>query len=157
MSGVCVDGSLLETALKINYVRYIEKYIKGHTASVTLPDGTVIPGIPILAEQDHYSNAKINGNVVSSAKLKVQNISVCTVDNLTQEEWQADPTPYPHLSGSIISISPSSNGSGQGRVTSGSPKVFFQGKAVAKIGSRVNTHLNQETTIATGSSKMFIP
>ncbi|MCG7406380.1 PAAR domain-containing protein [Paenibacillus sp. ACRRX] len=159
MSGVCVDGSLLETALKINYVRYIEEYIDWFVPGY-LPDGTPMPSRPYDIPVTHYSDAKINGKVVSGAKLKVQNKPVCTVDNLTQEEWEADPTPYPHYpdrSGKIVPPFPTTEGSGQGRVTSGSPKMFLQGKAVAKIGSRVNTHLNQETTIATGSSKMFIP
>ncbi|WP_133120491.1 hypothetical protein [Paenibacillus sp. GM1FR] len=71
----------------------------------------------------------------------------------TNENWTADPSPSPKLGGTIISISPGTSGSGQGRITTGNgARVTLNGKLIAIEGSTVQTHLGTSTTVSEGDS-----
>ncbi|MMZ65802.1 hypothetical protein D1872_282360 [compost metagenome] len=80
---------------------------------------------------------------------------MATVGDKTEENWKANPSPSAPR-GSITSVTPGRSGSGVGEVSGGSAKVFYNGKAVALIGSSVKTMLDTDTNIETGNDKINI-
>ncbi|WP_433752327.1 hypothetical protein [Paenibacillus amylolyticus] len=82
----------------------------------------------------------------------MNSVPVACVGDATTEQWIADPSPSPKNSGgSIISISPGTSGSGQGRITTGNgARVTLNGKLIAVQGSTIQTHLGSDTTIEEG-------
>lgn len=149
MAGVAHQTSTIAQSSKSNHVNYTERYIIGFDP---------VSGFPYYGTATWYSAARINGSVgASSPNVFVNGQPLAHVDSPTPETWVADPTPYPHYGGSIISISPGSSGSGNGRISMGNNKnVFVNGKSVAVIGSQVTTHLSTTTTVSSGSSNVTI-
>ncbi|WP_431785775.1 hypothetical protein [Paenibacillus lactis] len=156
MPGVALNSAPIQEAVSPNYVSYVERYISGYSCVSWDQFGNCTRTEPDYSTVTHYSNAMINGNVRSSHTVFVNGVSVATVDDSTQEQWVADPTPSPKNGGTIISISPGPSGSGSGSVTVGSATVFVNGKALAYSGSAVNTHLGTPSSITSGSSNVFV-
>ncbi|WP_339236233.1 hypothetical protein MKX40_22220 [Paenibacillus sp. FSL R5-0517] len=126
---------------------YVERYIYGYDED----------GHPEYTTTTHTTGAKVTGTVaLNSNKFKVNGISVACVGDPTQEQWVADPSPSPKNSGgSIISISPGTSGSGQGRITTGNgARVTLNGKLIAIEGSTVQTHLGTSTTVFEGNNSI---
>lgn len=152
MANVALQGSTITESSKSNYVSYVERYQTGSECVSRDEDGVCTKYEPAYSNATWYSNAKITGLVSdNSNRFKVNGVSVACVGDSTQEQWKADPTPYPHNGGSIISTFPSTSGSGQGSVTTGnSKKVYLNGKLIVVNGSQVTTHLGTSTTINIG-------
>ncbi|MGZ7444947.1 hypothetical protein [Paenibacillus sp. TH7-28] len=106
--------------------------------------------------EDGETGARITGSVVvPSSKMKIMGENVATVDNITNETWVASP-PVPENSRSIDirNIKPGKSGAGHGKIISGSSKGKLGEKAIALIGSRVETCLGAITTIKDGNEKV---
>lgn len=157
MPAISTNTSKVTDSSKQNHVSYVERYISGYGGGGTDENGNPIPSYPIYDNATWYSDAKItNSTVQSSGNVYANNKAVSTQGNQTQENWQADPAPYPHNGGTIISISPGTSGSGSGTVGSGSGNIFINGKKVASVGTSVTTHLGTSTTIENGESNIII-
>ncbi len=110
-------------------------------------------GFPLYSTTTHTTGAKVIGAIASNSnKFTVNSVPVACVGDATTEQWIADPSPSPKNSGgSIISISPGTSGSGQGRITTGNgARVTLNGKLIAVQGSTIQTHLGSDTTIEEG-------
>lgn len=160
MAGVALHNSSITDTTKIEYVKYriyrLVPYDPGN------PDA--IP--PISPTLEHwayvntdYRDAKITGKVsVSSSKLIISGNYVAVIDDKTIENWEASP-PVPENTDQYqyeVDSSTPASGNGQGKITSGSSKLFLGGKAVALVGSAVKTCLNTMTTIHSGNSKFNV-
>ncbi|MGG1650405.1 hypothetical protein ABHN03_16505 [Paenibacillus sp. NRS-1775] len=143
MAGVALNGSEIKLATKNGYVKFKYRWYERRKKRDYPRDGS------------GSTDAEITGKVVCSNKIFLNGISLATVGDKTDEHWEANP--YPSApKGSITSISPGTSGSGNGQITNGSKKVFYNGKAVAMIGSPVKTMLDTDTTIETGNEKINI-
>ncbi|QSF43553.1 hypothetical protein [Paenibacillus tianjinensis] len=97
------------------------------------------------------TGAKITGTVSSNSTMKVNGIAVATVDNVTNETWEAYP-PIPSGNGwtDYRPTSPTS-GVGEGKITGGNSKnAKVNGKLIAVVGSQVTTCLDTVSTIEDG-------
>lgn len=156
MPGVALNNATIQESSKSSYVSYTERYQYGTGGGGTDANGDPIPTYPLYTTANYNSDAKITGKAVGSHNVFADGISVITVGDSTQEQWIANPAPYPHNGGSIISTSPGTSGSGSGSVTAGSPNVFVNGKALAYSGSGVSTHLGTNSSISSGSSNVIV-
>ncbi|WP_199794806.1 hypothetical protein [Paenibacillus faecalis] len=156
MPGVALNNAPIQQASKSSHVSYVEKYKIGTECASRDEYGNCTSERDVYTTITHYTNAKITGTVSGSHNVFVNGLSVLTVGDPTSEQWVADPSPSPKNGGSIISISPGTSGSGQGSVAVGSPNVFVNGRALAHIGSRVNTHLGTQSSITSGSSNVLV-
>lgn len=99
-----------------------------------------------------YHDKKVNGTIsTGSSNVYVNGIAVGFNGSSTQErcEWNGTP-PYYYSGGNLHS-------SATGSVISGNNNnVFANGKSLACIGSSVNNHEGQITTIEEGSSNVFV-
>lgn len=164
MAGVAYNGSTIAESIKSSYVSYTEqvwnpfKYY--HPQTCYDEEGNPYDCSYYEGGYDNYNwntDARINGSIISSSNVYVNGKPVVTQSSQTDEDWVADPMPYPHNGGSIINISPGTSGSGTGTVSIGnSSNVYVNGKSVAQIGSEVTTHLGTTTTITSGSNNVFI-
>lgn len=154
MAYIALNNAAVQDSTKSNHVSYVERYKSGERCTNRDQDGHCTNWEDVYSNATHNSNAKITGKVSSpSNKMFVNGVPVACMGDPTQEQWVADPTPYAHNGGSIISISPGTSGSGQGSITTGnSKKVYLNGKLVAVQGSTVTTHLGTSTTISEGNS-----
>ncbi|MET3209886.1 UNVERIFIED_CONTAM: putative Zn-binding protein involved in type VI secretion [Paenibacillus sp. PvR008] len=141
MAGVALNGSEIKLSTKKDYVHFNYVYEEGRRHRPTPGSGN--------------TNADVIGKIVCSNKIFLNGISLATVGDKTAESWEANPPPRAPK-GHITSISPGTSGSGNGEIATGSQKVFYNGKAVALIGSTVKTMLNTDTTIETGNDKLNI-
>lgn len=156
MPEVATTGSPIKQSTKSNHVSYTERYQSGSHCVDWDDEGRCNSREPDYSTANYNSNAKITGTINGSHNVFVNGKSVVTVGDPTQEQWVADPSPYPNNEGSIISTSPGTSGSGQGSVTVGSPNVFVNGKALAYNGSSVSTHLGTTSSISSGSSNVIV-
>ncbi|MBW7474078.1 hypothetical protein K0T92_04935 [Paenibacillus oenotherae] len=158
MAGVAIEGSSITDTIKANHVRYtIENWVDYYGGD---PDAD--PPIPPRAAHwgastTSSTGAKITGEVATTtAKLKIAGDYIALVGDSTNEQW----IDYPEVPSSTsdtryTAITPTS-GSSNGEITSGSSKVFLGGKAVALVGSTVNTCLDTTATISSGNSKFNV-
>lgn len=160
MPGVAVNGSEIYEVRKPGHVTYeIWSYVRtGETCTSRDEDGSCTNWEPTYGWRQTGSDsraAKITGSIVASSKMRVGETSIAVVGDKTIENWVADP-PVPSGGGNteIRNIRPGTQGSGEGEIISGSTKGKLGGKAIALIGSIVNTHLGVTTTIKTGNEKM---
>ncbi|KAF6565471.1 hypothetical protein G9G63_09955 [Paenibacillus sp. EKM202P] len=148
MAGVALNGSTIKLSTKNDYVKFSYEWSERHSDG----DG----GKETRWYTGHGStDADVEGVVSSDNKIFINNVPIATVGDKTSEHWVANPTPSAPR-GSIKSVSPGKSGSGEGEVSGGSAKVFYNGKAVAMIGSPVKTMLDTDTTIETGNDKINI-
>lgn len=162
MAGVAIHGSTINESNKSGHVTYsIESWqvVQDGYCADRNEDGDCIdyrePVYGWVPAGSSSTGAKITGTVaVSSSKMKLTGVNVATVGDRTNETWVASP-PIPS-SNSSMKYTPTSavSGSGQGTISSGSTKGKLQGKAIALIGSNVQTCLGTATTIKTGNEKM---
>ncbi|MCM3134586.1 hypothetical protein M3629_17490 [Paenibacillus polysaccharolyticus] len=132
---------------------YVERYQNGTTCVSWDEDGNCTRREPTYTTTTHTTGAKITGTVESNNKFTVNGVPVACVDDQTNEQWSVDPSPSPKLGGSIVSISPSTSGSGAGRITTGNgARVTLNGKLIAVVGSTVQTHLGTSTAVSEGNS-----
>ncbi|MGR6760451.1 hypothetical protein ACU1JV_01215 [Paenibacillus sp. T2-29] len=143
MAGVALNGSTTKLSTKNDYVKFKYKWIERRKKRDYPQYG------------DGSTDADITGKIVCSNKIFLNGISLATVGDKTDEHWEANPHPTAPK-GNITSISPGTSGSGNGEITNGSQKVFYNGKAVALVGSIVKTMLDTDTTIETGNDKINI-
>ncbi|MEK4207162.1 hypothetical protein [Paenibacillus sp. FSL R10-2788] len=140
-------NSTINDSTKSSHVTYTERYQSGSNSN----------GNPTYSNTTWNSDAKVTSELNSSSSNVIINGSpAITIGDTTQEQWTADPEPYPHYEGWITSISPASSGSGSGSVTLGSSNVFINGKPLAFEGSTVTTHLGNTTTIDGGSDNVIV-
>ncbi|RRJ66403.1 hypothetical protein EHV15_28385 [Paenibacillus oralis] len=144
MAGVAINGSEINESVKSGHVTYdIQRRRDTDEGPKWVDAGSGSTG------------AKITGSVsVSSSRLKIEGENVATVGDKTNETWEAYP-PIPSSTSSrrYTATSPT-RGSGQGKITSGSTRGKLGGKAIALIGSRVETCLGTITTIKDGNEKV---
>ncbi|MCM3271150.1 hypothetical protein [Paenibacillus elgii] len=148
MAGVALDGYTLAQSKKSSHVNYTERYVYGYDQW----------GRPLYTTDSYNSDAKIDGTVKasSSTHVKVNGVSVLVQSDQTTETWVADPDPYPHRGGTIISVSPGRSGSGSGTVQNSNCHVFINGQPIALNGTAVTTSLGNSTTINQGSDFVFV-
>lgn len=144
MPGVAINGSEINESVKSGYVTYdIERRRRTDDGYEWVDAGSGSTG------------ARITGSVsVPSSKMKIEGENVATVGDKTNETWEAYP-PIPSSTSTrrYTATSPTS-GSGHGKIISGSSKGKLGGKAIALIGSRVETCLGAITTIKDGNEKV---
>ncbi|OMD78246.1 hypothetical protein [Paenibacillus odorifer] len=150
------SNSTIQDSTKSSHVTYTERYQSGTGGGGTDIHGNPIPTYPIYSTATHHTDAKITGTVSSSSNVLINGSPAIKVGDTTQEQWTADPEPYPHYGGNITSVSPATSGSGSGSVTVGSSNIFVNGKALVFEGSTVTTHLGNTTTIDGGSDNVIV-
>lgn len=164
MAGVAIHGSRLKEIIVPDIVKYKVKEYK----VIRYEDrGTDINGDPYPPEPIwdwvnvgiDTTDAKITGTVsVPSSKMKLSNINVAKVGDITVEQWKADPPVPTDTSTMMYEPITKTEGTGYGEILSGSSKATLEGKSIALIGSTVRTCLNDTiTTIQTGNTKMNLP
>lgn len=144
MAGVALNGSEIKLSTKNGYVRFKYEYPQGSRRRPKPP-----------GHGNGETNADVTGKVTCANQIFLNGISLAVVGDKTTESWEANPPPRAPK-GHITSVTPGRSGSGSGEVSGGSNKVFYNGKAVALIGSTVKTMLNTDTTIETGNDKLNI-
>lgn len=159
LAGVAVHGSKLYESIKPGEVTYSIK----RKETTTTGGGTDAQGNPIPVETHtdwvdagtDSTGAKITGTVsVPSSKMRISNVNVAKVGDITIETWSAYP-PIPESNDNYIYTATSPTlGRGQGKIITGSSKANLDGKPIALIGSQVETCLGTITTIETGNTKM---
>lgn len=157
MAGIALNNYELQESTKSNHVTYTERYQSGTGGGGTDSEGNSLPTYPIYSEATWYSNAKITGKVIASnSNVYINGVRAVVQGDQTQESWVADPPPYAHNGGTIISISPGTSGSGQGTVGNGDGIAYSSSKKLASKGTTVTTHLGTQTTIKEGSTTTFV-
>ncbi|WP_405130533.1 hypothetical protein MHB43_23695 [Paenibacillus sp. FSL H8-0317] len=133
---------------------YVERYQSGTECSSWDQFGNCTGYSPTYTTTTHTTGAKVTGTLASNSnKFTVNGVPIACVGDQTNENWTADPSPSPKLGGTIISISPGTSGSGQGRITTGNgAHVTLNDKLIAVESSTVATHLGTSTTINEGNS-----
>ncbi|MGM1044896.1 MAG: hypothetical protein ACQEXX_01980 [Bacillota bacterium] len=160
LPGIATHGSSTAQSTKSGHVTYdIERYIERYCSGGYDEDGYCMgwDGGYWESAGSGSTNAQITpSGVVSVSNVYVNGKPIATVGDRVPESWVASPS-VPSNSSSLryVNIRPSTSGSGQGSITLGSSTVFVTGKAIAKNGSTVTTHLGTPTTITSGSSNVF--
>ncbi len=155
MTGVAINGSKIVESVASNYVSYTERYQSGTRCTRRDPEtNRCTREEPVYSTDDGSTDAVINGVVVSNHAVKINGVSLVVVGDITEETWKADPPPSPSHGGSIISVSPGTSGSGQGKVISGATNLNLNDQKIALIGSQVETCLGTVTTIEDGLDKI---
>lgn len=145
MPGVAINGSKIKETLIPRYITYeIWKW-------------QIIDGVrKWVFSEEAETGVSISGSVVvPSSKMKIMEKNVATVGNITNETWEASP-PVPENSRSIDirNINPGKSGSGHGKIITGSSRGKLGEKAIALIGSQVQTCLGTITTIKDGNERL---
>lgn len=145
MPGVAINGSQIKETIVPGYITY------------EIWKRQIMDGVwKWVLSEEAETGVRITGSVVvPSSKMKIMGENVATVDNITNETWVASP-PVPENSRTvdIRNINPGKSGSGHGKIITGSSKGRLGGKAIALIGSRVETCLGAITTIKDGNEKV---
>ncbi|WP_110932433.1 PAAR domain-containing protein [Paenibacillus bouchesdurhonensis] len=152
MPGVAIHGSEIYEVIKPGHVTYdIERYVEPWGPDENGNSG----GGDWVYDRPDSTGAKITGTVVATiSNMKVSGVNVAKVGDKTSESWTAFP-PIPSDTRRYRYIATSAaQGSGQGKIISGSNRGKLNGKSIALIGSTVETCLGTITTIKTGSDKM---
>lgn len=160
MAGVAYNGSSVNQTSKIGHVTYeIESWVERFCAIRDEETGVCIDwgGGYWTPTGSGSTNAVITSSgTVSVSTVYVNGHAITCVNDSSPDSWIASPA-VPSSSGSTryVNIRPSTSGSGQGRVTSGSSTVFAGGKAIGSINSTVATSLDTSARVTTGSSNVY--
>lgn len=163
MAGVAWHNSNITDSIKSNHVHYS---IENYEPTGSYCSGGYDENDECLEWSPSYgwvnggsgsTSAKITGQVFTTySKLKVSEVSVAVVGDSTVESWTVSPPIPEDTDDTRYTATSPISGSGQGEITSGSSKLFLGGKAVALVGSTVETCLNTITTINSGTSKFNV-
>ncbi|GIP58131.1 hypothetical protein MKX50_15260 [Paenibacillus sp. FSL W8-0186] len=161
MPGVTINGSEIYEVIAPGHVTYkIEEYIPRTCTGGYDENGNCrrySGGYWTEANPSTGSiDAKITGYISApSSRMKVQGSNIAKVGDITIEQWEATSSiPSSNDSYRYTATSPTQD-SGQGQIISGSTKGKLDGKAIALIGSTVQTCIpDVTTTIKTGNEKM---
>ncbi|MCF7755560.1 hypothetical protein KQ941_13995 [Paenibacillus xylanexedens] len=160
MTGVAYNGSSVSQTSKSGHVTYdIENWIEPFCRVRDEETGSCLDwggGIWTSAGSGSTNAVITSSGTASNSTVYVNGRAVTCVNDPSPDTWTASPAvPTSNGSTRYINIRPSTSGSGQGRVASGSTTVFAGAKAIGSVNSTVTTSLGTSARITTGSSNVY--
>lgn len=161
MAGVAFNDSQVSGSTASGYVTYDIERLQSGSCNSWDEDGWCDGWDPDywVSDGSGSTNAVIEPSKVTAtpSKVFVNGKAIAKVGDSVSESWVASPSvPSSSSTRRYLNINPSESGSGTGKVSTGSSKVFVGGKQVAFIGSKVDTHLQTASNITSGSTNVFV-